>query len=106
MDDEIDHQKAYEFKGRNLYESENKHLHTYITWNLIIVWNLVWSEWKKSQRQEDAMLVVYLADGKTVYMETGISADRLSLEMQQKAKQGIGFSDLEQLYDFLESYAS
>lgn len=57
-------------------------------------------------RQEDAMLVVYQADGKTVYMETGIRADRLSMEMQQKAKQGIGFSDLEQLYDFLESYAS
>ena len=57
-------------------------------------------------RTEDAMLVVYQADGKTVYMDTGIRADRLSVEMQQKAKRGIGFTDLEQLYDFLESYAS
>lgn len=57
-------------------------------------------------RLEDSMLVVYQADGKTVYMETGIRADRLSQEMQKKAERGIGFPDLEQLYDFLESYAS
>ena len=57
-------------------------------------------------RAEDAMLVVYLADGHTVYMETGIRTDRLSEDMQEKAKRGIGFATLEQLYDFLESYAS
>lgn len=57
-------------------------------------------------RAEDAMLVVYQADGHTVYMETGIRTDRLSEDMQEKAKRGIGFATLEQLYDFLESYAS
>ena len=57
-------------------------------------------------RTADAMLVVYQADGQTVYMETGIRTDRLSEDMQEKAKRGIGFATLEQLYDFLESYAS
>ena len=63
-------------------------------------------EYQYIVKTEDAMLVVYQADAKSVYMETGIRADRLSEDMQQKAKRGIGFSNLEQLYDFLESYAS
>lgn len=57
-------------------------------------------------REEDAMLVVYQGDGENVFMQTGIRADRLSEKMQKKAKRGIGFANLEQLYDFLESYAS
>lgn len=57
-------------------------------------------------RTEDAMLVVYQGDGENVFMQTGIRADRLSKDLQNKAKRGIGFANLEQLYDFLESYAS
>lgn len=57
-------------------------------------------------RAVDQNLVVYLGDGETVYMETGIKIERLSEEQQIQAEQGIGFKTEESLYDFLESYAS
>lgn len=57
-------------------------------------------------RAADGKLVVYLEDGKTVYMETGIRIENLSQQMQEKSSKGIGFTTLESLYDFLESYSS
>lgn len=57
-------------------------------------------------RATEHMLVVYLSDGQTVYMETGIRLETLDEEMKQKAIRGIGFETPESLYDFLESYSS
>lgn len=57
-------------------------------------------------RAAEQMLVVYLSDGQTVYMETGIRLEMLDDEMKEKAVRGIGFQTPESLYDFLESYSS
>ncbi len=57
-------------------------------------------------RATEHMLVVYLGDGQTVYMETGIRLETLDEDMKQKAIRGIGFKTPESLYDFLESYSS
>lgn len=55
---------------------------------------------------EDGNLVVYLGDGQTVYMETGIRMENLEDALQEKVQNGIGFRTAESLYDFLENYAS
>lgn len=57
-------------------------------------------------RAKEHMLVVYLGDGQTVYMETGIRTETLDRSMQEKANKGIGFTTQENLFDFLESYSS
>ena len=57
-------------------------------------------------RMQDHALVVFLNDGQTVYMQTGIRAENLSPDMQKQAENGIGFSSQERLFDFLESYSS
>ena len=57
-------------------------------------------------RTQDSRLVVFLPDGKTVYMETGIRSENLSQKLQRQAENGIGFADEESLFDFLESYSS
>lgn len=57
-------------------------------------------------RATEHMLVVYLGDGQTVYMETGIRLETLDEDMKQKVIRGIGFKTPESLYDFLESYSS
>ena len=57
-------------------------------------------------RTQDSRLVVFLPDGKTVYMETGIRRENLSQKLQKQAENGIGFADEESLFDFLESYSS
>lgn len=57
-------------------------------------------------RAKEHMLVVYLGDGQTVYMETGIRTEMLDDEMKQKTVNGIGFTTQESLFDFLESYSS
>lgn len=57
-------------------------------------------------RTQDSRLVVFLPDGKTVYMETGIRSENLSQKLQKQAENGIGFADEESLFDFLESYSS
>ena len=54
-------------------------------------------------RTQDSRLVVFLPDGKTVYMETGIRSENLSQKLQKQAENGIGFADEESLFDFLES---
>ena len=56
-------------------------------------------------RTQDSRLVVFLPDGKTVYMETGIRSENLSQKLQKQAENGIGFADEESLFDFLESYS-
>ena len=57
-------------------------------------------------RTQDSRLVVFLPDGKTVYMETGIRSENLSQKLQKQAENGIGFADEESLFDFLEIYSS
>ena len=57
-------------------------------------------------RTQDSRLVVFLPDGKTVYMETGIRSENLSQKLQKQAENGIGFADEESLFDCLESYSS
>ena len=44
-------------------------------------------------RTQDSRLVVFLPDGKTVYMETGIRSENLSQKLQKQAENGIGFAD-------------
>ena len=50
-------------------------------------------------RTQDSRLVVFLPDGKTVYMETGIRSENLSQKLQKQAENGIGFADEESLLD-------
>jgi flagellar basal body-associated protein FliL len=57
-------------------------------------------------REQDGMLVVCLGDGETVYMETGIRASQLPDSLREELSDGIGFSDEESLFAFLENYAS
>ena len=57
-------------------------------------------------KEEDGSLVVFQADGKTVYMETGIRTENLSEEIRKQAKPGIPFTSEKRLFDFLESYSS
>ena len=57
-------------------------------------------------RARDGELLVYLEDGKTEYMTTGIQVETLQPALQEQAEKGIGFADSESLYDFLESYSS
>ena len=49
-------------------------------------------------RTQDSRLVVFLPDGKTVYMETGIRSENLSQKLQKQAENGIGFADEESLF--------
>ncbi len=51
-------------------------------------------------------VVVYKADGKTIYMETDISADELPDDVLQELLQKRIVNTEEDLYDFLESYSS
>ena len=54
----------------------------------------------------EGSLSVYYGDNETLYMETGIITKTLPMEIQEKAKEGIRFGTLEELFDFLESYSS
>lgn len=54
----------------------------------------------------DNKVVVYRADGKTVYMETDIRAEDLPAEVLQDLLQQRVVNTDEDLYDFLESYSS
>lgn len=57
-------------------------------------------------KEEDGKLVVYRADGTTVYLETDIRCDELDLWLQEQAKDGIWFETDRELFDFLENYSS
>lgn len=54
----------------------------------------------------DDQVVVYKADGKTIYMETDISADDLPSDILQELLQKRVVNTEEDLYTFLESYSS
>ena len=54
----------------------------------------------------DNMVVVYRADGKTIYMETDIPAPELPAEILMDLLQIRTVNTQEDLYDFLESYSS
>lgn len=54
----------------------------------------------------DDYLAVYHSDTDQVYFETGLKLSDLPEYLQEKAKTGIPFSDLEELYSFLENYSS
>lgn len=50
--------------------------------------------------------IVYHAQSMELYMETGIRTAELPEEVRDRLISGIGFSDEESLFDFLESYSS
>jgi nuclear transport factor 2 (NTF2) superfamily protein len=54
----------------------------------------------------DNEVIVYLSDCKTVYMNTGVSLDRLPEDIQTKIVQMMWMPDEESLYGFLEAYSS
>lgn len=56
--------------------------------------------------EKEGFLVVYEADGDTVYLETNIRLEHLSPEAQEAIKNRIYIQDDKELYDFLESYSS
>ncbi len=55
---------------------------------------------------ENNYIVVYKEDRKTVYMDTGISIDSISVEDAKMIKNGIPVEDITTLYRYLESYTS
>lgn len=55
---------------------------------------------------EEGFLTVYLDDTETVYMYTGIASTSLPIEVQEEICTGKTFTNLEDLYRFLESYSS
>lgn len=57
-------------------------------------------------RSDAGRLSVYLSDGCTLYLNTGIAASALPEEMQEKLTDGIRISTEQELMDFLESYSS
>lgn len=57
-------------------------------------------------KKKDGYLDVYLADGITLYMTTGIVPEDLEEEWQAQLEEGIAFYSIDSLYKFLESYSS
>lgn len=57
-------------------------------------------------KEQDGFLVVYQSDGTTVEFETNIRTADLEQEVLDRLMEGIGFSDENSLYSFLESYSS
>lgn len=56
--------------------------------------------------EEEGYLLVYMKDLKTVYMYTDIQLSGLPYSLQKEIRMGKPFSDLKELYDFLENYSS
>lgn len=54
----------------------------------------------------DDYLAVYHSDTDQIYFETGLQLSDLPQDLQEKAETGITFSNLEELYSFLENYSS
>lgn len=55
---------------------------------------------------EEGFLTVYLDNPDTVYMYTGIVSTTLPIDLQQEIIDGKIFTNLEDLYRFLENYSS
>ncbi len=56
--------------------------------------------------EEEGFLTVYLDNPDTVYMYTGIVSATLPMDLQQEIIEGKIFTNLEDLYRFLENYSS
>lgn len=56
--------------------------------------------------EEEGYLLVYMQDLETIYMYTDIRLAELSEELQEEIRRGKTFSDLWELYAFLENYSS
>ena len=54
----------------------------------------------------DNKVIVYLEDGKTIFMKTDISLDSLPEELQSEIIRMMWVEDQETLYDILEGYTS
>ncbi len=54
----------------------------------------------------DDYLAVYHSDTDQIYFETGLKLSDLPEDLREKAKTGITFSSMEELYSFLENYSS
>lgn len=57
-------------------------------------------------KAEDDYLVVYDFITKEKYLDTGIKASNLPRQILEDSFRGIYFKNLQELYDFLESYSS
>ena len=55
---------------------------------------------------KDGAIVVFEKDGKTIYIETDINTSHFSDETIEKLSRKIGYNNLGDVYDFLESYSS
>ena len=56
--------------------------------------------------EQDGYVIVYYADGRTVYSVTDIPVEYLSPELQREISAGKPIASEEALYNFLESYSS
>lgn len=57
-------------------------------------------------KEEDGFVVVYYADGETLYDNTAIVVELLPWRLQQEIRGGKQVSNETELYNFLENYSS
>ena len=57
-------------------------------------------------KEGDGYLTVYYSDSDRIYFETDLKLTDLPEELQEEAKTGIFFSDISEVYSFLENYSS
>lgn len=57
-------------------------------------------------REEDGYIMVYCADGETVYSNTDIRLDSLPSKIRKEIQEGKLMYSEQELYNFLESYSS
>ena len=57
-------------------------------------------------KEGDGYLTVYYSDSDRIYFETDLKLTDLPEELQEEAKTGISFSDISEVYSFLENYSS
>ena len=57
-------------------------------------------------KEADGYVVVYMADGKTVYEYTSIPVYELPTSVQEELKDGKQVKTIRQVYGFLENYSS
>ncbi len=55
---------------------------------------------------EDGVLVVYKKDKTTIFLETGIEVENLDEDERARLNQGIGITNISELYRYLEGYTS
>lgn len=68
-------------------------------------------EWNRAENTYYAIITgsyidVYYGDRKTIYFETDIRKEELPRDIRDEMKQGKFFMNLDELYNFLESYTS